>query len=627
MSSQEKTVLLFSNGKSVTHKKNSLSHFSGEIPTNFLESHKEWKVSLQSYGLHLNLKQKICSKNEAMPALICISLKELKIAAAKFPNATNDDLPLDLFQDHHKVFINGERSYTARTLATHIRTQFMKHRSKSDWYGYPVEYDRRSRRLQFGQFDFDVDNKELATLVFLNKYFCKHLNLAIIEQLRTTHIGGELYYLFLNSDNLKSKAFFPFKAGVKKFPLEKPKIINVVSSNIVSSIYNNDFQQCLKQYTVTENDVGRYVQYEFEDLEFSRIHHRSIDKFDVKFLDENFKKIRLRQGLPSYIKLIFSPIMNNEEHIRISSESNNLYTDNSSSNFSVELPKILDFSFKKNPKVALTRISLQNKWKLMSGLRLDFFAFDLEANETHFIKCDKNRGPRNCQNIRTWFDRQTKTNNDISLKKQNDGSYTIVFNKKAIVIFGRDLSQLLGFGFVDKFARNACIKIDKDNAITTNYYYSDTHNSRNDMALKSNIQKAIIEYEENINGKKLEVDVKSFLNIGDIVVCGEKGSELILPYLPRTIELFPNNVYVYSNIVAHSAVLGEYKRLLRIVPLPHNMYEQNITIDFPRPDFHALSELKLRLLQFKIVTIDGRQIEPYNDLENVYFNLLFVHDE
>ena len=623
---QEKTVLLFSNSKSVTHKENSLSHFSGEIPANFLERHKEWKVSLQSCGLHLNLKQKICSKNEAMPALICISFKDFKIAAAKFPNVSKDNCPLDFFQDHHKVYINGERSYTARTLATHIRSQFLKHRSKSHWYGYPVEYDRRSRRLQFGQFEFDGNDEESGTFVFINKYFCKHLNLAVEKFLKTTLIGGELYYLFFNSDNLKSKSFYPFKAGVKKFPLETPKIINVVSSNIVSSIYNNDFQQCLKQFTVTESDVGRYVQYEFEDLEFSQTHHRLIDKFDVKFMDENFKKIRLRQGLPSYIKLIFSPIMNNEEHIRISSESNNLYTDNSLSNFSVELPKILDFSFKKNPKVALTRISLQNKWKLMSGLRLDFFLLDLDENETHFIKCDKNNGPRTCKDIRSWFEKEMNKNNNISLKKLNDGSYTIVFNKKAILIFGRDLSQLFGFGFVNKLAYNSCMKIDKDNSITTNFYNHNATES-NDIALKKYIDKAIIEYEEKTNGKKLEVDVKTFLNSGDIVICGEKGSEFILPYLPRSIELFPNNLYVYSNIVAPSAVLGEYKRLLRIVPLPHNANEQSITIDFPRPDFHALSELKLRSLQFKIATIDGRNAEPYNNFENIYFNLLFVHDE
>ena len=626
MSLEEKTVLLFSNGKSMTEKENSLSHFSGEIPANFLESHKEWKVHLQSCGLHLNMKQKLCSKNEAIPALIYISFKDFETAAAKFPNASNDEMPLDLFQHRHKVYINGEQSYTARTLAAHIRAQFQTRREKTDWCGFPVEYSRRSRSLQFGQFDFDGHDKGLRTFVFLNKYFCKHLKLAHIGRLKTTHIGGELYYLFFNSNKYKSSPFYPLKASEKKFPLEKPKIINVVSSNIVSSIFNNDFQQCLKQYTVAEYDVGRYVQHEFEDLEFSRIYNKSIDKFEVKFLDHNFKKIRLRQGLPSYIKLIFSPMMNNEEHIRISSESNNLYPDNSPSNFSVELPKILDYSFKKNPKVALTRISLQNKWKLMPGLSLDFFVHDLEENETHFIKCDKNNGPRTCQDIRTWFEQLTKRNNVISLKKQNDGSYTIVFNKKAIVIFGRDLSQILGFGFVDKFAYNACIKIDKDNAITTNFFYGNT-TENDDIALKRKIQEAIVEYEENKNGKKLEVDVKSFLNSGDIVVCGVKQSEMNLQYLPRTIELFPNNIYVYSNIVTPSAVLGEFKKLLRIVPLPHDKHEQSITIDFPRPDFLALSELKLRLLQFKIVTIDGRHVEPYNALENVYFNLMFVHDE
>ena len=45
-------------------------------------------------------------------------------------------------------------------------------------------------------------------------------------------------------------------------------------------------------------------------------------------------------------------------------------------------------------------------------------------------------------------------------------------------------------------------------------------------------------------------------------------------------------------------------------------------------DFHNLSELKLNLLQFKIVTADGRDVEPFDndETEHMYMNLMFVHD-
>ena len=36
--------------------------------------------------------------------------------------------------------------------------------------------------------------------------------------------------------------------------------------------------------------------------------------------DENYKKLRLNEGIPSYIKLKFEPIMKKEENIKISSD-------------------------------------------------------------------------------------------------------------------------------------------------------------------------------------------------------------------------------------------------------------------------------------------------------------------
>ena len=315
MSIHENTVLLFSNGKSMTEKENTLTSFSGKIPSNFLESHKEWKVGLNSYGIHINLKQKLCSKNATMPALIQISYQDFQTGAAKYPNASNENLPLRLFQQHHMIFINDEQPYTANTLVKHIAKKAQKQqlRSKTAWCGYPVIYKRG--KICFGQFDgenvFDTSNnrRELETFVFLNKYFYRYMNMSKKEKFKTTLIDGELYYFFFNSARLKTKSYYPFKARETKFYLEKPKIIHVVSSQIGNTIYNSKYQQCLRQFTIASNEVGKYVQHEFDDLEFSSVLNKKLDTFDVKFLDQNFKRLRLCQGLPSYIKLIFSTIL------------------------------------------------------------------------------------------------------------------------------------------------------------------------------------------------------------------------------------------------------------------------------------------------------------------------------
>ena len=642
MSSHEKTVLLFSNGKSMTEKENTLSAFSGKIPPHFLESHKEWKVGLNSCGLHLKLKQKLCSKNSIMPALIQVTWKDLKAESVKYPNADNANLPLAMFLPHHRIYINNHRSYTAGTLAQHIRNKVQKEltRSKTVFCGFPVA--NRGGRIRFGQFAsdgyriMDTNNKkEMRTFVFLNKYFYKYLNLSKKEILKTMLIDGELYYFFFNSSSLKSKSYYPFKANERKFNLEMPKLIQITSDQIDSSIYNDGYKQCLRQFTTTSNEVGTYVHYEFDDLEFSNVANTSIDVFSVKFLDQNFKKLRLLQGLPSYVKLIFSPVMKHvhEEHIRISSASSDLYPNNKIGRFNLELPKTLDFSWTKNPKVALTRVSFQNKWLVMPGLKFDHLLVDFDSTDHwkhRYSGIDRVTlaQPRACKEICKDFERRTNlpASNVIKAKMQLDGTYTITFITNGMAIFGSDFGQILGFDFMDKLGHNTCMKIDKENAISMNFFYSES-NTKEDVELRKKIKEYINEFQDLRKLKKpnVDVDLKAFFASGDIVICGEKGATFNLPYKPRTIELFPNNIFIYCNFVAGSAVLGEYKKLLRIVHLPHDKKEQHHTIDFTRLDFLALSEHKIKTMQFHIVTIDGRDVEPYDVLENVYLNLMFVH--
>ena len=48
----DKSVLLISNAQSTTEEDNTLTNFSGSIPSNFLNQHKSWKVAVYSCGIH-----------------------------------------------------------------------------------------------------------------------------------------------------------------------------------------------------------------------------------------------------------------------------------------------------------------------------------------------------------------------------------------------------------------------------------------------------------------------------------------------------------------------------------------------------------------------------------------------
>ena len=68
------------------------------------------------------------------------------------------------------------------------------------------------------------------------------------------------------------------------------------------------------------------------------------------------------------------------------------------------------------------------------------------TNGDIYFKCDKKRGgPRTCQEIRIWFEKEIKSSNIIKLSKQTGGMLTFKFQKPAIFAIGKDLGQCLGF--------------------------------------------------------------------------------------------------------------------------------------------------------------------------------------
>jgi hypothetical protein len=144
------------------------------------------------------------------------------------------------------------------------------------------------------------------------------------------------------------------------------------------------------------------------------------------------------------------------------------------------------------------------------------------------------------------------------------------------------------------------------------------------------IEKAVKGYDATLN------DYKSFSANGDyLIYCEEvfesnligSNKSFIFPLKspPLDIELYPNNLYIFSNIVKPTILASEFRRLIRIIPLPHDKKDQNISIDFSTPEFHNLSELHPKTLQFEIVTIDGRPVKPFFS-SHVYMSLQFLYD-
>ena len=211
MRPSDKSVLLISND--LSDENNTLTSFSGSIPSDFLNKHKSWKVAVHSCGLHFMLKQPISSKYKNHPSLIQITMENFNKAAEKNDSGMNKCY-LWMFENSLKLFVDREKSYTLKSLAEDFEQQAASHRTGHEKYdGIPFNYDQQSEIMKFGQFESDGkdSNERISklpkgekmksrTFVFINGRFKEGLRIQFSRINKTdrrdfliTEIGGELY--------------------------------------------------------------------------------------------------------------------------------------------------------------------------------------------------------------------------------------------------------------------------------------------------------------------------------------------------------------------------------------------------------------------------------------------------
>jgi len=663
MRSSDKTVLLISND--LSSDDNTLTSFSGCIPPRFLNENKSWRVAVHSCGLDLMLKQPISSTHEYQPSLIQINFDDLNKALGKSGSYDMGKLDLGIFENSFKFFSDREKHYTQKSLVEDLQRQaaiYEEHHGKSD--GVPFKYEQRSGAISFGQFESNGEDsnvrisrhrtteekRKLRTYVFINARFSEALNLQpkySVENFRfsnsmfsATKIDGELYYYFFNSEYWKSDNFYNLpqmapcaKGGMcfsveKDFPLKEPEIIQIVSPDIEHNINNGISARSLRQFTVKRSEIKKGINKEFNNHQFSDVLNNSITKFSVQFVDEKIDELHLTRGLPSWVKLVFSTEMKNERNVRISSEPTELHPGNHMSNFSLELKQRFDFSVTDDPKVALTNISFKNKWKIMPGLKLNIaICHDCGAapfvinNTTDIIEkytfenfyCPKgSENIRSCEDIIKWCKDLLYNKFSIVMKKQENGSWSMNFpDKKYLIILGRDLAQCIGLSYLHNKNGNLFTDLKKNNG--------GERDVSTEKRISSDVQSAIARYMN-------EPDELQFKSTGDIAIYSDSELSLNIILQPREIQLYPNELYIFFNIVDPWPVIGQYRELLKIVHLKHDEHEERITIDYREPEYYALNEHHPKLFKFRIATVDGVLIEPFNVNDKMYMTLQFSYN-
>ena len=399
----EKKALILSNAISTGSHLNTLVHFKSDIPDNFLDQHKSWSVAVSSAGLHLRLKNPIVPQNEYVPSLIQITKADMNRAITRYGSELEmHNLSFDIFSEHHKIFIDGSKSYTARDLVDEIKRGIFEYarKYKHVWKGVPVSFNETTETIDFGQFLFNDEFNEMPdsntrdnarTLVFIHENFANQLQFENKDLLSEVSIGNDKYLYFSNFIGLKRTNYYPLTTTAKEFQLQKPDIIQILSPNIRKSLSNGTHVNVLKQFSVDQSDVDKYVQKSFNHLDFFPLNDQYNSTLEVKLCDSELNLLRLRPGFPSYIKFIFKPEIMNNDIIRVSSVSTGLYPKNSLSSFSVNFSRPLDYSYKENAKIALSSITLENEWELLPGLLLQMQLTDVNTNTVKLFSCPKEK--------------------------------------------------------------------------------------------------------------------------------------------------------------------------------------------------------------------------------------------
>ena len=432
MDQSEKNVVILSNATKVFNQ-NKLNHFENQLPHNFLEKHKRWLASVQSMSLDLKIKNPGSSSQQHYPSLIFCRLDQLDNG-----KLIKNELQVEDFRSTDFFFINEHESYNSRKLNFEIRWKIHGNAIQSkDFYGYPCKvYEKNTKEIEFGLFLDKEDKSSLSVILFFNENFFNALELSDLDSFEKCYVSNERY-LYKICDQFTT--ITRSKNNCKHLMLRYPRLINICSRKICQD--SNNSKRVLNNFSILRSQCGSYVTKNFKNSRYFELSSESHSSFDIFFTDENFKPLRLANGIPTLVKMDFKSVQspNNRIHINVNSMNEHFVFENKPNCFKTLLAKELDLS-RGNYRCAITSITYKNNFKRLSGFNLDFSV----QNESDGVE-EKFFIPKHMKEekqMREFFFESVK--NIVDFEINEDDHYLLTFKKKASLSMGKHLAILLG---------------------------------------------------------------------------------------------------------------------------------------------------------------------------------------
>ena len=387
---------------------------------------------------------------------------------------------------------------------------------------------------------------------------------------RKVQQDGEIYYAFFISKDKNNKYHRELTSDVIKLkPNKLPNLIKVSCDIIEPQVLNSEYSKDLLIVAPEWNLNETYFYYQMEKTCFMPLLCNDLSEINIKLLDENNEQLQLLRGHATFLKLKFrrNPTMKESFFVRLTSEKSQIFPNNKTSKFTVQLPstKVLNSSW----KVALHSINAPNRFST-------------------FLKEDKSQ-------LLTLVYKQLNGTKQEKLTFSPTKAYTPTQIAMEIDIFFK--THNLGSAYIDQYDRLE-FKLNH-----TDFTFL--------VGLSLN---EVLGFESGTPVSKSYTALRTI-----------NSTDTITFTRPINVNYFKPNYYlIYTNIIKPTILGDKYVPLLELVPITHN--DQTYVIhEFKHPRYHEIEQTSVDLINVEIRSHDGNEVN-FLDLKHVILNLEFTNE-
>lgn len=484
--------------------------------------------------------------------------------------------------DKHFIFCNAlkypnrkvtipENNYTTETMIQYLHEKCFMDVPRNIMSTKVVQHEQGSRliiTLKWGSLlinqdvcrwlNIDTTGREEHALTYIDWY----LNMEPMDA------NERVKFFVFEANNIYNEAEIIFNLAI---PTGLPKIIKVKLGEMKQSLSSSGHHQDLAivQFKKPENYVCFY--HEVMQKEYFPLNSTLLQALSITITDEDNDELNVISHQPTFVKLKFKKMISSAFILRLSSaDSNNIYPDNTATNFRIQLPRLLSLHGP-NWQVALSSIIYPSQISIVDYLSQQ----DLWMTFEHL-------------NGGVWIFRHRINLSNHRIATYEDIQNTINANAP-IVPAG---------GFVFRIAINRRTKIAN---------YSSRRRMRITLSptLASILGSSTLQFIANNNDDNVPIGVT------DIKRC------------------MPNSLSVYTDFTSPTVVGGKFSRLLKFIPILQDLQATDgsvlpsVTYESHHMDFVNLPTTELQSLQFEVKDGTGKPLIFTDNNAVTYINLLF----